>query len=219
MLNGPEAQDSLFKDDSNPQYKLENVPQPLVRATLRLQFPPTYVVVGSNNKDFTISSPRITGLSESTIFGYKPPFSLPTYAAILLLGSQITYILRFFLARNIHIARIRAWDQTVASRGKGPDFWQPYVEEWDTPPVITSESFWETLVKRWLGGWFGLFVVRREFGFVTALLEGMPIVGLIFTISNRVGAAMWAHDLEKRQHFVATKKLSRSAHKTSLISD
>jgi hypothetical protein len=31
------------------------------------------------------------------------------------------------------------------------------------------------------------------FGFTAALLEGLPIMGLVFTISNRVGAAMWAH--------------------------
>ena len=31
------------------------------------------------------------------------------------------------------------------------------------------------------------------FGFAAALLEDIPIIGLIFTISNRVGAAMWAH--------------------------
>jgi len=31
------------------------------------------------------------------------------------------------------------------------------------------------------------------FGFVAALLEGIPIFGLVFMISNRVGAAMWAH--------------------------
>lgn len=59
------------------------------------------------------------------------------------------------------------------------------------------------------------------FGFTAALLEGLPLVGLIFTVSNRIGAAMWAHgglrhpfvkhmsykrllsDLEKRQHYVA----------------
>lgn len=34
---------------------------------------------------------------------------------------------------------------------------------------------------------------RIAFGFAAALLEGLPIVGLIFTISNRIGAAMWAH--------------------------
>jgi len=44
------------------------------------------------------------------------------------------------------------------------------------------------------------------FGFAAALLEGLPFVGLIFTISNRIGACMWAHDLEKRQHFVAELK-------------
>lgn len=31
------------------------------------------------------------------------------------------------------------------------------------------------------------------FGFVASLVEGIPIIGLVFTISNRIGAAMWAH--------------------------
>lgn len=31
------------------------------------------------------------------------------------------------------------------------------------------------------------------FGFAAAILEGLPIVGLVFSISNRIGAAMWAH--------------------------
>jgi len=48
----------------------------------------------------------------------------------------------------------------------------------------------------------------RLFGFAAALLESIPIVGLIFTISNRVGAAMWAHDLEKRQHFISSERLA-----------
>jgi hypothetical protein len=38
-------------------------------------------------------------------------------------ASQVTYILRFFPSRNIRIARTdRAWDQTVASWGKGSRF-------------------------------------------------------------------------------------------------
>jgi len=49
----------------------------------------------------------------------------------------------------------------------------------------------------------------RSFGFAAAFLEGLPIVGLIFTISNRIGAAMWAHDLEKRQHAVATGNIQK----------
>ncbi|KAI0763580.1 hypothetical protein BD413DRAFT_642589 [Trametes elegans] len=46
----------------------------------------------------------------------------------------------------------------------------------------------------------------RAFGFAAALAERLPLVGLVFSISNRIGAAMWAHDLEKRQHYVAAVK-------------
>ena len=31
------------------------------------------------------------------------------------------------------------------------------------------------------------------FGFTAALLEDIPVIGLAFTVSNRIGAAMWAH--------------------------
>ena len=40
------------------------------------------------------------------------------------------------MSRNLRIAREHAWDQTIASRGKGPTFWQTYVEEWDLPPKV-----------------------------------------------------------------------------------
>ncbi|GJE94131.1 EI24 domain-containing protein [Phanerochaete sordida] len=53
----------------------------------------------------------------------------------------------------------------------------------------------------------------RAFGFAAALLEGLPIIGLVFTVSNRIGAAMWAHDLEKRQHYVAQIKGQQGAGK------
>ena len=39
---------------------------------------------------------------------------------------------------------------------------------------------------------------RPVFGFTAALLEMIPFVGLIFTVSNRVGAAMWAHGMKMR---------------------
>lgn len=61
------------------------------------------------------------------------------------------------------------------------------------------------------------------FGFACALLEGLPIIGILFTISNQIGAAMWAHgefvvlaectpsntipDLEKRQALFRTSEL------------
>lgn len=75
------------------------------------------------------------------------------------------------------------------------------------------------------------------FGFAAALLEGLPIIGLVFTISNRIGAAMWAHgvqsvscpvnrllipantDLEKRQHFVADRKLREGDRHARIVKD
>ena len=64
------------------------------------------------------------------------------------------------------------------------------------------------------------------FGFAAAILEGLPIIGLVFSVSNRIGAAMWAHgrhnstsipafidlvlDLEKRQHYIAEQKAQKA---------
>ncbi|KAJ7503046.1 hypothetical protein B0H11DRAFT_1987586 [Mycena galericulata] len=305
--SGPEAQDALFVAQPSGMDPTYHVPPSLVRATSRLQFPPTYVIVGVYRlfsdkhlyvpawqkcqhgvqrgaivgliwsfltfgvqkkfiEIFLANSPRVTGLSNDTMFGYKIPFNVHTYAAILMLGSQITYILRFFLSKNIRIARERAWDQTVASRGKSPDFWGPYVEEWPVPPPVVVDTYTNRFRSNFYGG-VSLFVIKRvlllpfnfypgvgillaawfkgmgtahnlhrqyftakkmtdkeiavfmeerkwdyrTFGFTAALLEGLPIVGLIFTISNRVGAAMWAHDLEKRQHFVASQQSHEKA--------
>ncbi|KAJ7030021.1 hypothetical protein C8F04DRAFT_1211833 [Mycena alexandri] len=283
MSLSPEAQDSLFAVD--PANKVPHSPSSYVvvgvyrlftdkvhllssaRSAHALTFPKllyTFLTFGVQKKFiefFLANSPRVTGLSNDTMFGYKIPFNVHTYAAVLLLGSQITNILRFLLSRNIRIARERAWEQTVASRGKGPDFWLPYVEEWKVPPRVVVDTWTGRFEKQWLGGvtlliikrvllvpfnfypgvgillaaWFkalatahslhrqyfsakkmtdkeiAVFMEERKwdyraFGFTAALLEGLPIVGLIFTISNRVGAAMWAHDLEKRQHFVAASR-------------
>lgn len=57
-------------------------------------------------------------------------------ATLVILSSQLTFILKFFLSRNLRIAREHVWDQTITSRGKGPAFWRPYVEEWDLPPKV-----------------------------------------------------------------------------------
>lgn len=40
-------------------------------------------------------------------------------------------------------------------------------------------------------------------------LESLPIIGLGFQVSNRIGAAMWAFDLEKRQHAFANGELRK----------
>jgi len=206
---------------------------------------------------FLSKSARVTGLSHRAFFGYPVPFELTTFAALLAVGEQVNIIIHFFLRKNIAIAKQRAWEQTVASRGKGQSFWKPYVEEWDHPPVVPKPG-WDV----WLRGSAARFVIRkillypiqiypfigmfvsaylkalgtgtylhksyfeakgmtkaqiatfveerkwhyRAFGFCAALLEDLPIVGVFFSVSNRIGAAMWAHDLEKRQHEVAQRK-------------
>ncbi|XP_006453767.1 hypothetical protein AGABI2DRAFT_189141 [Agaricus bisporus var. bisporus H97] len=293
-----EGQDALFE-----KHKEEPVPPELTRATQRLEFPPSYVVVGAYRlltdeillkptwdkcrhaarrgaivggiwallafgiqrkfiEMFLRNSPKITGLSTNTMFGFQIPFNVHTYAAVLLIGGQVTTIMRFFLRRNMAIARDRAWTYTVESRGKGPDFWQPYIEEWDQPPPITPEmSTFDKVISTWLGRFvlkrilllpfdfypfIGIIVSAwlkalgtsrhlhrryfeakkmtdhqvttfieehkwdyRAFGFTAALLEGLPIIGLVFMISNRVGAAMWAHDLEKHQHYVVNDRRNK----------
>lgn len=45
------------------------------------------------------------------------------------------------------------------------------------------------------GGLLNSTVLFIAFGFAAALAERIPIVGLIFSISNRIGAAMWAHGM------------------------
>ncbi|KAG8904551.1 hypothetical protein FRB99_001591 [Tulasnella sp. 403] len=206
------------------------------------------------------STPKVTGLSHDEFLGLRIP--LATYATLIFMSSQVTSIIQFFLSRNLNIARTRAWDQVVASRGKSPDFWGPYVEEWEKPPQVQLGGWdWE----RWVGGWIARYIIRNvliapislfvpfagipisaalksistsrtlhapyfvakkmtpmeiavymeerkvdyyAFGFTAALLEmgesSSPIVGLFFSISNRIGAAMWAFDLEKRQHLFRT---------------
>ncbi|KAG8920928.1 hypothetical protein FRC02_000563 [Tulasnella sp. 418] len=200
---------------------------------------------------FLMKSPRVTGLSNDHFFGFEIP--LATYATIIFMSSQVSSIIAFFLSKNIRLAKERAWNQVVISRGKAPDFWGPYVEEWEEPPRILPHSpKWG----KWLGSWIGRLVVNQvviipikvfipfagliissaikavstarylhypyftskkmtpqqiavymeehkfdyyAFGFCSALLESLPIIGLLFSISNRIGGAMWAFDLEKRQ--------------------
>ncbi|EMD32672.1 hypothetical protein CERSUDRAFT_118697 [Gelatoporia subvermispora B] len=210
---------------------------------------------------FLMKSPRVTGLSKETILGIHLPFDLPTYATVFFLSTQITAIITFVLSRNLHIARDRAYAQTIVSRGKGPDFWHPYVEEWEHPPRPRKEGFIGRMMKGFLGqmivkmallpfhlvplvgmsisAYFrslgtakylhkpyyqakgmtpdqvAVFIEERKwdyrtFGFAAALLERLPLIGLVFSVSNRVGAAMWAHDLEKRQHYVEAVKAGRA---------
>lgn len=65
--------------------------------------------------------------------------SVFTYTTWLLLLQQASFVLEYFVEKELRIARAHAYDATVASRGKGPEFWQPYVEEWAIPPIDRSK--------------------------------------------------------------------------------
>lgn len=70
---------------------------------------------------------------------------------LLILLPQISSILRFFIYKNLKLARSRAYALTVSSRRKPSEFWsqvghpehdmsslahvQGYIEEWTSPPV------------------------------------------------------------------------------------
>ncbi|KAI0030973.1 hypothetical protein K488DRAFT_53084 [Vararia minispora EC-137] len=294
-----------FTEEELSRNPTHNVPSNLVAATNRLNFPPSYIVVGAyrllSDKSllipvwnkckhallrgvsvavayafvtfriqrklvqlFWMKSPFVTGLSDDTFFGYAVPFDLATYATYVSLATQASSIIYFFMARNLRIARTRAWEQTVASRHKSADFFGPYVEEWNNPPVVDEDRWAALAVARGrvatlffkrvalmavrltipVGGllvssWFealdtasylhrpyfeakkmtkreiATFIAEhqadyRSFGFVAALVESIPFCGMLLSVSNGIGAAMWAFDLEKRQHYVAELRAKRS---------
>lgn len=69
---------------------------------------------------------------------------------------------------------------------------------WNIRSVIYSPSKQYFQAKKMSDKEIAVFMQERKwdyrvFGFTAALLEGLPIIGLVFTVSNRVGAAMWAH--------------------------
>ena len=57
------------------------------------------------------------------------------------------------------------------------------------------------------------------FGFVAAVLERLPLIGIVFSLSNRIGAAMWAHGqsaycvlaLSSRSDALLSRQISRNS--------
>ncbi|WVR06044.1 hypothetical protein IAU60_003072 [Kwoniella sp. DSM 27419] len=197
---------------------------------------------------------------------FSIPVDVVLYTHLLILLPQLSSILRFFVYKNLKLARSRAYALTVSSRGKPREFWsQGYIEEWAEPPQSRSGDVGadgrrvrqDTKWISWILWWPTQLVLRkylflplspslplltplvtsflrsittgeylhqpyfdtkgmsndeiwrwveerkwayRAFGFAASLVESIPIFGLFFSISNRIGAAMWAFDMEKRQH-------------------
>jgi len=128
---------------------------------------------------YILSSPKIAGLSHDTMFGFKVPFNIHTCNPCFLctiLDSQLTNLTRCcsydrWITSHIHTLifpqpklshrQDRAWDQIAVSRGKGLHFWQSYIEEWEYPPHLDLDSKKHKFIEKWLGSWFGLFLIKR----------------------------------------------------------
>ena len=59
----------------------------------------------------------------------------------------------------MRIARDRAWDQVLASRGKAPEFWGPYIEEWQSPPQVGTNP--QTSWEKWVTSSIGRMIIKR----------------------------------------------------------
>jgi len=84
-------------------------------------------------------------------------FNVTTWATLVSLSSQMGGIVELFLSKNIRVARDRAWDLTIASRGKSKDFWGPYIEEWQKPPKVDETG----VLEKFLGRWWARLLFRR----------------------------------------------------------
>lgn len=88
-----------------------------------------------------------------------PHFDMATWATLLAVTSQMSDIMRFFLSKNIRIAKDRAWDLTLLSRGKDASFWGPYFEEWKVPPEMKEVKVGE--MEKVFGSWWGRFIFNK----------------------------------------------------------
>lgn len=63
------------------------------------------------------------------------------------------------MGKNLKIAKDRAWNLTLTSRGKEPTFWGPYAEEWQKPPSVgvESQAKWE----KWVQSSIGRLLIRK----------------------------------------------------------
>lgn len=117
-------------------------------------------------------------------------------ATILLISSQLHSIMLFFLSRNIRTARDRAWAQTVESRGKGPEFWQPYVEEYAIPPKLKPQGSIGERVGLALGRGVALFIMKKV---LFLWLNLYPIVGIVWVSwIKALGTAKYLHKQVRR---------------------
>lgn len=108
-------------------------------------------------------------LKKNVLFSYSEEarlFGIPvqTFATFSLLASQCGMIIEFVMTRQLRKARAAAYEATVQSRGKPPEFWSSYVEEWAVPPVEKAATRLEKKVwyERLSGPLIRMFVLKSK---------------------------------------------------------
>lgn len=83
---------------------------------------------------FVAKADSIDGSRDARIVGFGMP-SLTTFAALVFVLGQCHAIMEFWMRRKLRACRNKAYEATVLSRGKPAEWWTPYVEEWEEPPI------------------------------------------------------------------------------------
>lgn len=81
-----------------------------------------------------------------------PMISFETMTLLLLLLNQANVVFEMFLGKQLRRFRENAYSATVASRGKAPEFWTPYTEEYRHPRGGATGRPARTMVDRLMAG-------------------------------------------------------------------
>lgn len=123
------------------------------------------------------------------------------YTHLLILLPQLSSILRFFIYKNLKIARSRAYALTVSSRRKPAEFWsQGYIEEWAHPPQIQTGELDKNgrRVRRnanwisWILWWPTQLVMRKYL--LLPLSPSLPLLSpLVTSVLKSLATAEYLH--------------------------
>lgn len=109
-----------------------------------------------------------------------------------LCGLALTPVILFPLSPNLPLLVPIAL-AAMRALGTAEYLHQPYFRDKN----MNSQQIWRWIEERkwayscaWAVDWLWV-QLTTAFGFCASLLEGIPILGLAFSISNRIGAAMW----------------------------
>lgn len=151
--------------------------------------------------------------------------SVVRYTTMVLVLGQISMLLEWALRRELGKSKEQVYEATVRSRGKGQEFWGPYVEEWKVPPVERAkrasekQSFYARLaspvvrlviIKGKLGTAGSLARTSLTLHCYTVLLTPLSFIpGLSLVVTSAIRCLTLARTLHKPvRHLTVYRQLS-----------